>query len=270
MNAGSDLDLIVIYDAAGAEVSEGPKPLAVRAYFARLTQALVTALSAPTAAGRLYAVDMRLRPSGRQGPVATALAAFEDYQRAEAWTWEHLALTRARGMAGDAGLVGAVEAVRRAVIASRAGAPALGPDVAAMRARLAAARPGGGPWEAKWGPGRLLDLDLFAQYCALAAGSPARRAGGQWQAGLAAGLIGAADAARLAGVQGLMWRLQAGLRLLALPEGAAPGTGAAAFLLRETAEAGIDALQARIAAEAAAAAAVIAAHLPQGGEDAAG
>src|SRR5690606_7771862 len=106
LNARSDLDLIVIYDAAGADSSDGPKPLAARPYYARLTQAMITAVSAPTAEGRLYEVDMRLRPSGRQGPVATSIQSFRDYQMSEAWTWEHLALTRARvvACAGDQGL----------------------------------------------------------------------------------------------------------------------------------------------------------------------
>jgi glutamate-ammonia-ligase adenylyltransferase len=102
MTATSDLDLIVIYDAKGVEITEGRRPLDPRAWFAKATKSLVAALSAPTAAGKLYEVDMRLRPSGRQGPVATALASFERYQREEAWTWEHMALTRARVLAGDA------------------------------------------------------------------------------------------------------------------------------------------------------------------------
>ncbi|RME16989.1 MAG: glutamine-synthetase adenylyltransferase, partial [Alphaproteobacteria bacterium] len=87
LSSTSDLDLIVIHDAAGAEASDGPRPLAARAWYARFTQALVTALSAPMKGGKLYEVDMRLRPSGRQGPVATALGAFRDYQLNEAWTW---------------------------------------------------------------------------------------------------------------------------------------------------------------------------------------
>ncbi|MDE3029823.1 MAG: glutamine-synthetase adenylyltransferase, partial [Paracoccaceae bacterium] len=99
LHSASDLDLIVIYDPDGLEASEGPRPLAARPYYARLTQALVTALTAPMAEGRLYEVDMRLRPSGRQGPVATAIDAFRSYQVTEAWTWEHLALTRARAIA---------------------------------------------------------------------------------------------------------------------------------------------------------------------------
>ncbi|MEL6960949.1 MAG: glutamine-synthetase adenylyltransferase, partial [Pseudomonadota bacterium] len=86
IHAASDLDLIVIYDGQDVESSDGPRPLPTRAYYARLTQALVTALSAPMAEGRLYEVDMRLRPSGGQGPVATSLARFEPYQMEEAWT----------------------------------------------------------------------------------------------------------------------------------------------------------------------------------------
>ncbi len=102
LNAQSDLDLIVIYDAGGVEASTGPRPLAARPYYARLTQAMVTALTAQMAEGRLYEVDMRLRPSGRQGPVATSIESFASYQRTEAWTWEHLALTRARVLVGRA------------------------------------------------------------------------------------------------------------------------------------------------------------------------
>ncbi|HSG54782.1 MAG TPA: glutamine-synthetase adenylyltransferase, partial [Paracoccaceae bacterium] len=100
LNATSDLDLIVIYDADGVENSDGRRPLAARPYYARLTQAMVTALTAPMAEGKLYEVDMRLRPSGTQGPVATSLTSFRDYQMNEAWIWEHLALTRARAVAG--------------------------------------------------------------------------------------------------------------------------------------------------------------------------
>src|SRR5690606_38377421 len=119
LNAGSDLDLIVIYDADGVDGSDGPRPLAARPYYSRLTQAMITAVSAPTAEGRLYEVDMRLRPSGRQGPVATSVQSFESYQMTEAWTWEHLALTRARvvAMAGDHApdLADQVEALRLSV-----------------------------------------------------------------------------------------------------------------------------------------------------------
>ena len=100
INAQSDLDVIVIYDPLDEEMSEGKRALATRPYYARLTQALITALTAPMAQGRLYEVDMRLRPSGSKGPVATSWSSFTHYRQNEAWVWEHLALTRARGVAG--------------------------------------------------------------------------------------------------------------------------------------------------------------------------
>ena len=107
MTAASDLDLILIYDfPADAGDSDGRRPLGPAVYYARLTQRLISALTAPTKAGRLYEVDMRLRPSGRQGPLATQLASFKLYQQDEAETWEHMALTRARVVAGDASLGG--------------------------------------------------------------------------------------------------------------------------------------------------------------------
>ncbi len=182
LNAASDLDLIVIYDAGGAEASEGRRPLPTRQYFARLTQAMVTALTAQTAEGRLYEVDMRLRPSGRQGPVATSIESWRGYQMTEAWTWEHLALTRARVLAGDAGLAAEVEAARREVIALKGQGTQVLPDVADMRARLAAAKPAEGPWDAKRGAGRMMDVELFAQVMALQSASPARQIERQVQA----------------------------------------------------------------------------------------
>jgi glutamine synthetase adenylyltransferase len=104
MTAGSDLDLILLYDAPADAESDGAKPLAASMYFMRLTQRLTSALSAPMAEGVLYEVDFRLRPSGNKGPLATSFSGFSKYQRNEAWTWEHQALCRARTVAGDAGL----------------------------------------------------------------------------------------------------------------------------------------------------------------------
>ena len=94
LTAGSDIDIILLYDYDDdAGESSGPKPLDATRYFTRITQRLIAALSAPTAEGVLYEVDMRLRPSGNKGPVATRINAFAKYQREEAWTWEHMALT---------------------------------------------------------------------------------------------------------------------------------------------------------------------------------
>ena len=147
----------MIYDAEGAEASDGPRARSpVTAYYARLTQALIAALTAPMAEGMLYKVDMRLRPSGRQGPVATSLAAFRRYQAEEAWTWEHLALTRARVVAGPPALGGAR---RRGDRRGRSPAPhdagKVLADAADMRRRLAEAHEAAAanPWEVKLGPG---------------------------------------------------------------------------------------------------------------------
>lgn len=236
LNATSDLDLIVIYDADGVEASEGRRPLAARPYYARFTQALVTALSAPMSQGRLYEVDMRLRPSGTQGPVATSLASFKNYQRDEAWTWEHLALTRARPVTGALELMTEVEGFRKEVLAAERDKAAIGKDVQEMRARIAAAKAPDGPWDAKIGAGRLQDIELLSQTGALLAGSPRRTVTQGLQAGVAIGWLSASDASDLASTYRLCWQVQLASKLLSgstiAPD--AIGEGGRAFLLRET------------------------------------
>lgn len=268
LNAASDLDLIVIYDPAGIECSDGPRPLATRAYYARLTQALVTALSAPMPEGRLYEVDMRLRPSGRQGPVATSLPAFHAYQMDEAWTWEHLALTRARVIAGAHDLAAEVETARLAVLAAKGGDARVMPDLAEMRARIFAAKATDGPWEAKIGPGRLQDIELLAQSFALRAGDPARRVEAQLRLGQRKGLVTKAEEATLASAYRLLWRLQAGARLLTDKplDMETVGEGARAFLLREAGEPDLPALAARLAATVTAVQAIVERALAPGAE----
>jgi [glutamine synthetase] adenylyltransferase / [glutamine synthetase]-adenylyl-L-tyrosine phosphorylase len=248
LNAGSDLDLIMIYDANGVDTSQGPRPLAPRPYYARLTQALVTALTAPMAEGRLYEVDMRLRPSGRQGPVATSLDAFRSYQQTEAWTWEHLALTRARVLAGNAGLGAEVDAFRRQLLPEKGQGATVLADVAEMRARLQVAKPAKGSWEAKNGPGRLMDIELLAQTLALLTGSPARGVERQIAAGVKGGKVSETDQTALLDAYRVLWRLQAGTRLLTdkTLDLAALGEGGRAFLLRETGESDADALSLRL------------------------
>ena len=250
LTATSDLDLIVIYDGAGQESSEGRRPLATRAYYARLTQALVTAISAPTAEGRLYEVDMRLRPSGRQGPVATGLDAFRAYQAEEAWTWEHLALTRARPVAGAEALFVDIDAVRAGVLAQPRDRAKVLADVAEMRARLAEAKGATGPLDTKAGPGRLQDIELLAQAAVLLAGGGGTAPSAQVAAIPAAFEVSEAEAAALTEAVALFWRVQAASRLIA--EGAldpeALGSGPAAFLMRETGAESVEALVARIAA----------------------
>lgn len=232
MTAASDLDVIVIFDAAGVEASEGARPLAPRAWYAKATKALVAALSAPTAAGKLYDVDMRLRPSGRQGPVATALAAFAQYQREEAWTWEHMALTRARVVAGAADLAQEVETLRREIIAEKAAPQKVVADAAEMRDRLAAAGRRGGTWAVKEGPGGMQDIELVSQAAALIAGSPARRAPGQLAAAVAAGWLSETAAHALTESHALMAAVNQAGRLLTdgALDPAQVGAGGRAFL----------------------------------------
>ncbi|MCF8512460.1 MAG: glutamine-synthetase adenylyltransferase, partial [Rhodobacteraceae bacterium] len=263
LNAGSDLDLILIYDSAGVEMSDGPRPLAARPYYARLTQAMVTALSAQPAEGRLYEVDVRLRPSGRQGPVATSIESFCSYQENEAWTWEHLALTRARILAGEASLAADVETFRRKVLAEKGQGDTVLADVAEMRRRLAEAKPGAGAWDAKFGPGRLMDIELLAQTLALQAAVPARQVERQISLGAKRPDMSQSDQEALLDAYRLCWRLQCAARLLT-DRTVAPeelGEGGRAFVLRECAVQTAEALTSRLQQAAALAERVIVAHL---------
>jgi glutamate-ammonia-ligase adenylyltransferase len=169
MTANSDLDLIVVYDFDPARPeSDGERPLHAAHYFARFTQRLVNALTTRTNYGRLYDVDMRLRPSGRSGPVATSITAFQSYQRHDAWTWEHLALTRARVVSGVPALAVRVEAVIRDVLRMPRDARALASDVVDMRRAIAAEKGDGARWDLKYAAGGLIDLEFIAQYLQLA------------------------------------------------------------------------------------------------------
>jgi glutamate-ammonia-ligase adenylyltransferase len=168
MTAASDLDLIVVYDvASGATQSDGDRPLPVSQYYARLTQRLISALSSPTAEGQLYDVDMRLRPSGQKGPVATHLSSFIEYQSNDAWTWEHLALTRARVITGAPEIRTKVEsAIREALLRPRDPAKTAA-DVREMRARIAAEKGTDNLWELKQVRGGLVDIEFMAQHLQL-------------------------------------------------------------------------------------------------------
>jgi [glutamine synthetase] adenylyltransferase / [glutamine synthetase]-adenylyl-L-tyrosine phosphorylase len=167
MTAASDLDLILIYDFDAAQPdSDAPQPLHATRYYTRLFQRLISALTVPTRRGLLYQVDMRLRPSGGQGPLATQLASFAEYQRKEAETWEHMALTRARVIAGDASLRAEVEATRAAILAAPP-SPALRSDVAAMRKLVAKEKGEDDPFDLKYAAGGMMDVDFLGQYLCL-------------------------------------------------------------------------------------------------------
>ncbi|MCJ8144297.1 bifunctional [glutamine synthetase] adenylyltransferase/[glutamine synthetase]-adenylyl-L-tyrosine phosphorylase [Ancylobacter sp. A5.8] len=168
MTAGSDLDLIVLYDFDDEHPeSDGPRPLYGAQYFARLTQRLVSALTTPTNAGQLYEVDLRLRPSGRSGPVATRLAAFELYQRDEAWTWEHMALTRARIVSASPAFATRVEAAIASVLRRPRRGNHVAADIVDMRGAIASERGDDNPWDLKNARGGLIDIEFIAQYLVL-------------------------------------------------------------------------------------------------------
>ena len=165
MTAGSDLDLILVYDYEGDDAhSDGPKPLPGQQYYTRFTQRLIAALSAETAEGSLYQVDMRLRPSGSQGPVATRLSSFIGYQKGSAWTWEHLALTRASVITGPATLRRQINATIREVLARPRDRATVAADVRAMRDKIAAEKGSGEAWDLKQVRGGLIDLEFIAQF----------------------------------------------------------------------------------------------------------
>jgi glutamate-ammonia-ligase adenylyltransferase len=159
----------VIYDfPSDASESDGARPLAPTLYYTRLTQRLLTALTAPTKAGRLFDVDLRLRPSGRKGPLATQYSAFQLYQRDEAETWEHMALTRARVVAGDHDLAANIaETVRRTLMRKRA-AGTVAREVRSMRALIASEKGDEDVWDLKLVAGGLIDIEFVAQYLSVA------------------------------------------------------------------------------------------------------
>ncbi|PAP94161.1 bifunctional [glutamine synthetase] adenylyltransferase/[glutamine synthetase]-adenylyl-L-tyrosine phosphorylase [Mesorhizobium wenxiniae] len=164
LTAGSDVDLILLYDHdTDAEESDGDKPLAPSHYYSRMTQRLISAVSAPTAEGVLYELDLRLRPSGNKGPVATHVDAFKKYQRKDAWTWEHMALSRARAIGGDQTLCTEAEAEVAAVLALPRDSAKVMAEASEMRTMIEKEKPPRDLWDLKLIPGGLIDLEFIAQ-----------------------------------------------------------------------------------------------------------
>ena len=168
MTVTSDLDLILLWDAAEKiEQSDGAKPLPVSLYYQRLAQRLINAVTAPTGEGTLYEIDLRLRPSGSKGPIATNLDGFVKYQHNEAWTWEHQALTRARPLTGPPALQRRIVAAIRDVLVKTRDPAKLARDVAEMRERMAREHTAKQPWDIKHWRGGLVDIEFIAQYLQL-------------------------------------------------------------------------------------------------------
>jgi [glutamine synthetase] adenylyltransferase / [glutamine synthetase]-adenylyl-L-tyrosine phosphorylase len=168
MTASSDLDLILIYDFDhDRPESDGARSLNGSQYFSRLTQRLISAFTTRTNYGVLYDVDMRLRPSGRAGPLASRIDAFAEYQEREAWTWEHMALTRARVISAQPAFCAQIEAVIREVLTRPRDRAAVASDVAEMRHAIALERGEDDIWDLKNAAGGMIDIEFIAQYLQL-------------------------------------------------------------------------------------------------------
>ena len=222
----SDLDLVFLFSGDHTGESDGPRPLGATLYFNRLAQRVIAALSVPTAEGALYEVDTRLRPSGAQGPIAVSFAAFARYQRESAWTWEHMALARARPLFGPAAAVAELRAIITGVLAAPRDLAKLKADVLSMRAEMAQHKPAKGPLDIKLARGGLVDVEFITHYLQLSSGSaltPSIRAAlaGLAEAGLLVPGIVSAHAA--------MSRFLIASRLLA-PDAEAPPPAARAVL----------------------------------------
>ena len=172
LTVASDIDLVMIHSDCGSTdgqdvLSNGEKALQPPVYFTRLGQRLVNAITAQTSEGELYEVDLRLRPSGSQGPLVCSLNAFSSYQKSAAWTWEHMALTRARTISGPADLRRRIDRSIRDILTRHRDPISLATNVLSMRQRMAKSRPGPSLWHIKDMPGGLVDVEFICQYLQL-------------------------------------------------------------------------------------------------------
>jgi glutamate-ammonia-ligase adenylyltransferase len=166
---GSDLDLVFVHAGARGESTDGPRPISNAQFFARIGERIVHILTAHTRAGRIYEVDMRLRPSGSAGPLVIDIEAFRDYQLRDAWTWEHQAIVRARPVAGDPALAERFAAIRAEVLQTHRDRRRLREEVRQMRERMRsehlAAEPG--VFDLRQDRGGIVDIEFLVQYLVL-------------------------------------------------------------------------------------------------------
>ena len=226
----SDLDIVYLFTGTHEGESDGERPLGATLYFNRLAQRVTAALSVPTAQGALYEVDTRLRPQGNQGPLAASVESFARYQREDAWTWEHMALTRARVLVGSAAARAEVGELVTSILCRERDPAGLRKDVLTMRGEMAAHKSAKGPLDAKLLRGGLVDIEFLVHYLQLrdraALGPDLGPVIGKL---VAAGKLPPA----LADAHRLMTRLLVGTRLLA-PDLARPNPAAAALLARQS------------------------------------
>ncbi len=222
----SDLDVIYLFTGDLGGGSDGRRPLGVTHYFNRLAQRVTAGLSVPTAEGALYEVDTRLRPQGAQGPLAVSLDSFARYQREDAWTWEHMALARARPLTGSDAARGELLGIIESVLDRPRDAAVLRADVLRMRAEMAAHKPPRGPLDAKLMRGGLVDLEFLVHFLQLR-----ERIGFDADMGHAVDALSTAGLVRpgLRDALALMTRLLIASRLLA-PDLDGPNPAAAAAL----------------------------------------
>ncbi len=224
----SDLDLIYLFTGDHGTESDGARPLGATLYFNRLAQRITAALSVPTAEGALYEVDTRLRPSGAQGPLAVSIASFARYQREQAWTWEHMALTRARALFGPATARTELDGIIADVLRSPRDPAQLRKDVLAMRGEIARHKPAKGPLDAKLARGGLVDVEFIVHFLQLKDGVGFSPDLGKAVAALAAAGLVAQD---LVAAHELLARLLIAMRLLA-PDAEQPPQAARAVLAK--------------------------------------
>jgi len=242
MMAGSDLDLMLIYShPAGVTESVGGRPVPSSQWFIRAAHAYVAALTAPGAEGPLYDVDMRLRPSGNKGPVAVSLPAFQQYHANDAWTWEGMALTRARVVAGGPAIRARVERAIADAVAAPRDAAATRADAAAMRGRLLRDLPASGPWDVKLRPGGGLEVEFIAQTLQLVRGvrPGCQHTGVALRALADAGALPEADAAMLIAADRL-WRTVQSMVRITVGRGATELPAPAVQALLRVCNAGVD------------------------------
>lgn len=226
----SDLDLIYLFTGDYAAESDGKKPLGAVMYYNRLAQRLSGALSVQTASGPLYEIDTRLRPSGAQGPLVVSLDGFAKYQREQAWTWEHMALTRARAVYGSSAARTAVQAVMDGVLNGDRPARDIVVAAAQMRDDMAAHKPPAGPFDVKLLAGGLVDLEFAVHVQQLI-----HRTGFDPHLGRAIALLAAQGLVppELERAHDLMTRLLLAMRLVA-PDGYAPPPATQAIVAQAT------------------------------------
>ena len=165
LTPSSDLDLVFIYDApSDAQSTGGERSLPASAYFLRFAQRVISALTVMTAEGRLYDVDLRLRPAGEQGPVASSLNAFDKYHQEDAWLWERLALIRGRVIYAEKQLGQKVERIRRKILGKSVPETQLAETVSEMRSRIHANAPSTDGWDIKRSAGGLMDTEFLLHF----------------------------------------------------------------------------------------------------------